>query len=83
MGNICGKSSKDDAFSQPGRVVGSAPPQNTTSSVPAQAQSQSRKVGGPARALGGGGGNGSSEAGGVDDARRKAAEAAEVSLFLS
>ncbi|KAI1820233.1 hypothetical protein F4861DRAFT_77125 [Xylaria intraflava] len=66
MGNICGKS-ESEAFSQPGRVLGSAPPQPQRASVPAH-------VGGPPRALGGGP---PSSTGDTDDARRRAAEAAE------
>lgn len=71
MGNICGKTeSEPDA--RAGRRLGSAPPPGPkTAPVP-------RKVGGPPRTLGSGGGGGDS---GSDpgDARRKAAEAAEVS----
>lgn len=73
MGNLCGKESSD-AFAQPGRTLSSAPPaqnQNQTASVPKKVV-----VGGPARTLGSGGGSGSSA---QEDARRKAAEAAEVS----
>ncbi|KAI0189375.1 hypothetical protein EV127DRAFT_109136 [Xylaria flabelliformis] len=72
MGNICGKS-ESEAFSQPGRVLGSAPEQPQRASIPAH-------VGGPARTLGGGspsaqGNSGDADA---DDARRRAAEAAEA-----
>ncbi|KAI1733742.1 hypothetical protein F4680DRAFT_454648 [Xylaria scruposa] len=75
MGNICGKS-ESEAFSQPGRVLGSAPEQPQRASIPAH-------VGGPPRTLGGGlGGGGSPSAqgnsGDADDARRRAAEAAEA-----
>jgi len=78
MGNICGKAEPNP--SPPGRVLGSAPAPRTTSSVP-------KKVGGPPRTLGGGSG-GHEPAGGdssVDpgDARRRAAEAAEVRESLS
>lgn len=77
MGNICGKESKTDNFSQPGRVVGSAPaPAPKTAPVP-------KKVGGPPRTLGGGGN--STEGGSTEnatDARRRAAEAAEVSFYI-
>ena len=70
MGNICGKT-EPEAFSQPGRVLGTAPPPAAgTAPVP-------KTVGGPPRTLGGG----SAVAQGSDDpenARRKAAEAAEV-----
>lgn len=82
MGNICGKT-ESDAFSQPGRVLGSAPPQPQRASVPAH-------VGGPPRTLGGGGGSSSVQGNNgdnnninntaADDARRRAAEAAEVSF---
>lgn len=80
MGNICGKT-ESDAFSQPGRVLGSAPPQPQRASVPAH-------VGGPPRTLGGGGGSSSVQGNNgdnnninntaADDARRRAAEAAEA-----
>jgi hypothetical protein len=74
MGNLCGKESSPDPFSQPGRTLSSAPPRSTnnTSSIP-------KKVGGPPRTLGAtpnreaGQGNSAQE-----DARRKAAAAAEV-----
>lgn len=75
MGNICGKTESEP--SQPGRPLGSAPPPGPkTSRVP-------QKVGGPPRTLGGAAGSGGSDAGGANsgdpsDARRKAAEAAEV-----
>ncbi|KUJ20614.1 uncharacterized protein LY89DRAFT_448436 [Mollisia scopiformis] len=72
MGNLCGKESKDN-FSQPGRTLSSAPPQNQKpiSSLP-------KKVGGPPRTLGSA--STAPEAGGsaAEDARRKAAEAAEA-----
>ncbi|KAI8947674.1 hypothetical protein F4801DRAFT_582119 [Xylaria longipes] len=70
MGNICGKS-ESEAFSQPGRVLGSAPPQPQRASVPAQ-------VGGPPRTLGGGPPSTQGNSGDADDARRRAAEAAEA-----
>ncbi|KAI3329157.1 hypothetical protein HD806DRAFT_274384 [Xylariaceae sp. AK1471] len=69
MGNICGKSDSE-AFSQPGRTLGSAPPQPQRASIPAH-------VGGPPRTLGGSPtpqGNNENP----DDARRRAAEAAEA-----
>lgn len=76
MGNICGKTESEP--SQPGRPLGSAPPPGPkTSRVPP-------KVGGPPRTLGGAGSDAGSGAGGANnsgdpsDARRKAAEAAEV-----
>ncbi|KAM0345327.1 hypothetical protein ACHAPU_006726 [Fusarium lateritium] len=69
MGNICGKT-EPEAFSQPGRVLGSAPPPTAgTAPVP-------KKVGGPPRTLGGG--SVPEASGDVDNARRRAAEAAEV-----
>ncbi|KAI0164795.1 hypothetical protein GGR57DRAFT_450585 [Xylariaceae sp. FL1272] len=75
MGNICGKA-ESDAFSQPGRVLGSAPPQPERASVPA-------KVGGPPRTLGGSSSSTTPQAHassstGDTDARRRAAEAAEA-----
>ena len=70
MGNCCGKESTD-AFSQPGRTLNSAPPPNTRSSIP-------KKVGGPARTLGSST-SGPQSSAQQEDARRKAAEAAEVS----
>ncbi|XDG06546.1 hypothetical protein ABKA04_006161 [Annulohypoxylon sp. FPYF3050] len=72
MGNICGKSDSDN-FSQPGRVLGSAPPQPERSSVPA-------KVGGPPRTLGGAGSspNPPDLSSDAVEARRRAAEAAEA-----
>ena len=81
MGNLCSTSSDKDAFSQPGRTLDSAPPQARTSKPP--------KVGGPPRTLGGsgsgygttGGSNGSEEQ--RLEARRAAAEAAEVKAYLA
>ncbi|KAI0400299.1 hypothetical protein F4802DRAFT_585409 [Xylaria palmicola] len=70
MGNLCGKTERE-AFSQPGRVLGSAPPQPQRASVPAH-------VGGPPRILGGGPPPAQGDNGGADDARRRAAEAAEA-----
>ncbi|KAK5634451.1 hypothetical protein RRF57_010164 [Xylaria bambusicola] len=78
MGNICGKS-ESEAFSQPGRVLGSAPPQPQSVPVPAH-------VGGPPRTLGVASpvaqaqaqAQGDSRAAAADDARRRAAEAAET-----
>jgi len=69
MGNLCGKESPDH-FAQPGRTLSSAPPPQTTAPVP-------RKVGGPPRTLGGA--TGAQTDSQKEDARRKAAEAAEVS----
>ncbi|KAI1082855.1 hypothetical protein F5B20DRAFT_486933 [Whalleya microplaca] len=76
MGNICGKA-ESEHFAQPGRVLGSAPPQPQRASVPA-------KVGGPPRTLGGSSpstgptASSSSQSGPQDEARRRAAEAAEA-----
>ncbi|KAM0437757.1 hypothetical protein ACHAPT_002122 [Fusarium lateritium] len=71
MGNCCGKSDSE-AFSQPGRVLGSAPPPASgTASVPTT-------VGGPPRTLGGSASAEASSGDAADDARRKAAEAAEA-----
>ncbi|KAI1382174.1 hypothetical protein F4677DRAFT_17358 [Hypoxylon crocopeplum] len=72
MGNICGKSESEN-FSQPGRVLGSAPPQPQRSSVPA-------KISNPPRTLGGGPPQTSGTQNGSDaeEARRRAAEAAEA-----
>ncbi|KAL6869250.1 hypothetical protein ACO1O0_000574 [Amphichorda felina] len=82
MGNICGKV-EADPFSSPGRTVGSAPPTGPQSApVPKRAT-----VGGPGRTLGGSGTGGqgakgaAAAGGGValpDEARRRAAEAAEA-----
>ncbi|OTA64531.1 hypothetical protein K449DRAFT_463587 [Hypoxylon sp. EC38] len=69
MGNICGKSDSGN-FSQPGRVLGSAPPQPQRSSVPA-------KIGGPPRTLGGSPPN-PQDSSNAEEARRRAAEAAEA-----
>jgi hypothetical protein len=71
MGALCGKESSSDPFSQPGRTVSSAPAPQTNSSVPAQ-----RTVGGPPRTLGG---SSNPDSNANEDARKKAAEAAEVS----
>ncbi|KAI0008041.1 hypothetical protein F4779DRAFT_468953 [Xylariaceae sp. FL0662B] len=72
MGNICGKAESDN-FSQPGRVLGSAPPQPERASVPA-------KVGGPPRTLGGSTPSAppTAPSPSQDEARRRAAEAAEA-----
>lgn len=76
MGNICGKS-EPDAFSSPGRTVGTAPPTGPQSSaVPAKAKAKA-KVGGPGRTLGGGAASEQD----AEDARSKAAQAAEVGLI--
>jgi hypothetical protein len=74
MGNLCGKESSPDPFAQPGRTLSSAPPASNTktSSVP-------RKVGGPPRTLGSNPSTTNPQSSTQqEDARRKAAEAAEV-----
>lgn len=96
MGNLCGKSSRDDdPFSRPGRRLGDAPPRPTapSASVPSSAAKAKqpssssssaqppRKVGGPPRTLGGTSGEASSPGGAsAEEARAKAAAAAEVSF---
>ncbi|KAH7035297.1 uncharacterized protein B0I36DRAFT_360690 [Microdochium trichocladiopsis] len=72
MGNLCSKSDGDN-FSQPGRALGTAPEQPARAAVPPSAVA-ARKVGGPPRTLGGA----APAADGPDDARRRAAEAAEA-----
>lgn len=85
MGNLCGKQEASQEASPPGRRLGSTPAatRKATSSVPP-------KVGGPPRTLGSGPGSGSgpgpsqpssaeaSSSSAHDDARKRAAEAAEV-----
>ncbi|KAK0656109.1 hypothetical protein B0T16DRAFT_451720 [Cercophora newfieldiana] len=75
MGNICGKES--DAFAQPGRRLGTTPETPASVPVPASATSPKAKVGGPPRRLGG---DSSADTSGSspDEARRKAALAAEA-----
>ncbi|RGP65660.1 hypothetical protein FLONG3_9163 [Fusarium longipes] len=71
MGNICGKT-EPEAFSQPGRVLGTAPPPAAgTAPVP-------KTVGGPPRTLGGGSAAAAQGSDDPENARRKAAEAAEA-----
>ncbi|KAL0261163.1 hypothetical protein SLS55_004859 [Diplodia seriata] len=67
MGNLCGKQSKSDHFTGPGRTLGAAPPpsDNARASIPASKKSNGRTLGGP-------------EASGGDDPRSAAARAAEV-----
>ncbi|KAK3176173.1 hypothetical protein OEA41_007496 [Lepraria neglecta] len=71
MGNLCGKPSKPDPFSQPGRTVGSAPTPSSTlrATIPkttGQGQGQGQTLGGSNAA-----------SGDRDEARRAAARAAE------
>lgn len=96
MGNICSRSkneSEAEPFARPGRVLGSSADNSAPrASVPANAKSKSHWQS-PGRTLGGGGGGGenanpgagtASGTGAVedtDDARAKAALAAQVCLF--
>lgn len=74
MGSVCGKEEGDN-FTSPGRPLGAAPPpQPKTAPIPA-------RVGGPPRTLGGSSISGERSAD-ADEARRKAAEAAEVRYLL-
>lgn len=75
MGNICGKTESDN-FSSPGRVVGAAPPSGPQS-APVPKTKKGSVVSGPGRTLGSGGNL--SAGGPTEDARKRAAEAAEVS----
>lgn len=78
MGNLCGRASKDepdDAFAQPGRTLGSAPP---PSSNPRAAVPKIASTGG-GRTLGS---SSSGQGEGDIDARQAAAKAAEV-FYLS
>ncbi|KAI1779974.1 hypothetical protein F4818DRAFT_160754 [Hypoxylon cercidicola] len=74
MGNICGKSDSE-AFSQPGRVLGSAPPQPERAAVPPTVRSPPRTLGGSAPTAQGAQNGADADA---DEARRRAAEAAEA-----
>lgn len=65
MGNLCGKSSKDENFQGAGRTVGSAPAPATKASVPAKLTGPGRTVGGTAPTA-------------ADDPRAAAAAAAEA-----
>ncbi|KAL1637607.1 hypothetical protein SLS58_009280 [Diplodia intermedia] len=67
MGNLCGKQSKSDHFTGPGRTLGAAPPpsDNARASIPAAKKSNGRTLGGP-------------EASGDNDPRSAAARAAET-----
>jgi len=73
MGALCGKESDPDHFAQPGRTLSSAPPPSNTktSSVP-------KKVGGPPRTLGTNSPPANAGGSAQEDARRKAAQAAEA-----
>ncbi|KAL1853027.1 hypothetical protein Plec18167_005686 [Paecilomyces lecythidis] len=72
MGNICSRSAnKSDPFSQPGRVLGSAPPADSAPRAPLPPKVNSM---GPGRTLGGASGGSSTDA---EDARSKAALAAQ------
>ncbi|KAI0176274.1 hypothetical protein GGR52DRAFT_353556 [Hypoxylon sp. FL1284] len=72
MGNICGKSDSE-AFSQPGRVLGAAPPQPERASVPPKISNPPRTVGGSAQNA-----QATQAGSSADEARRRAAEAAEA-----
>lgn len=79
MGALCGKESKDDNFTGPGRRLDSPPAERTTAPLP----SNKRIVGGSPRTLGGsspatGSGGGGDRSPAADDARQRAANAAEV-----
>ncbi|KAL3427780.1 hypothetical protein PVAG01_01289 [Phlyctema vagabunda] len=91
MGNLCGKQSNDDPFAQPGRTIASAGASTNINNNSGNSNSNAnskptaplpRKVGGPARTLGGAGAGGAGGGGGTaaerEDARKKAAEAAEA-----
>ncbi|KAJ4354483.1 uncharacterized protein N0V89_006220 [Didymosphaeria variabile] len=78
MGNLCGKSSKEDNFQGAGRTLASAPTPATKASIPASAvsaggPSAKPKVTGPGRTVGGAGGSD-----GAEDPKAAAAAAAEV-----
>ena len=70
MGNICGKESTPDPLAENARPL----PQGTTLRTN-QSSSVPRKVGGPPRTLGSGSADASLS---QEDARKKAADAAEV-----
>ncbi|KAK0633422.1 hypothetical protein B0T14DRAFT_506744 [Immersiella caudata] len=81
MGNICGK--QPSSFSSPGRPLGTTPTAPTTASVPSSVtpNKSPKAVGGPPRRLGGaseGNASTSSASNSPDEARRKAALAAEA-----
>jgi hypothetical protein len=76
MGALCGKESREENFAGPGRRLDSSPERSPIAPLP----SNKRVVGGPPRTLGGSSaaGGGGPSAADAADARRKAAEAAEV-----
>ncbi|KAL2834543.1 hypothetical protein BJY01DRAFT_84089 [Aspergillus pseudoustus] len=90
MGNICSRSKNEpEAFSSPGRVLGSSTTNNNTApraSVPAGAKLKQSNWQSPGRTLGGEGGSGSAGAGSTtgpgtetaEDARARAAAAAQA-----
>jgi hypothetical protein len=96
MGNICSSSKNEpEAFSAPGRVLGSSTANNTAprASVPAGAKSKQSPWKSPGRTLGGGGSGGGSAAAGsstgpgpgtetAEDARARAAAAAQVRFLV-
>ncbi|KAF1970320.1 hypothetical protein BU23DRAFT_214325 [Bimuria novae-zelandiae CBS 107.79] len=77
MGNLCGKSSKDENFQGAGRTLGSAPAPATKASVPARVASEgggsSAKTTGLGRTV-----RSVAGSGGADDPRVAAAAAAEA-----
>ncbi|KAL2017817.1 hypothetical protein VTK56DRAFT_1619 [Thermocarpiscus australiensis] len=82
MGNLC-STAQSDPFSGPGRPLGATPAKHASVSVPASASSprqpRGRVLGGPPRTLGGAAaGTGEASGGGAEDARAKAAAAAEA-----
>lgn len=70
MGNLCGKESTPDPFARPGRTLSSAPIPSNSSSVP-----DPKTVGDTFRSRES---RAPTPEGDLDDARRKAAEAAEA-----
>ncbi len=83
MGNLCGRES--DPFAQPGRRLDSAPATPASVSVPAAASSHRKPtvVGGSPRTLGGGSGPKQAASGDANDARLRAAKAAQVRLKIN
>lgn len=75
MGALCGKESRDDNFTGPGRRLDSPPEERATAPLP----SNKRVVGGPPRTLGGpSSASGGASAADAAEARRRAADAATV-----